>query len=92
MLEHNILKHPTLIKPKKKYRFGKLYRESYDIWNRLKDEMGIEFDMLYDPIGWLTLMEKPNIFEKPFLYIHQGGLIGNESMLERYKRKYSENI
>lgn len=88
MLEHNILKHPTLIKPKKKYRFGKLYRESYDIWNRLKDEMGIEFDMLYDPIGWLTLMEKPNIFEKPFLYIHQGGLIGNESMLERYKRKY----
>lgn len=88
MLENSIIKHPTVIKPKKKYQFGKLYRESYNIWKRLKDETGIEFDMLYDPIGWLTLIENPKIFEKPTLYIHQGGLIGNESMLERYKRKY----
>ena len=88
MLENNILKHPTVVKPKKKYQFGKLYRESYEIWKRLKDEMGIEFDMLYDPVGWLTLIENPKILKKPLLYIHQGGLIGNESMLERYKRKY----
>ncbi len=88
MLESNLLKHPTIIKPKKKYQFGKLYKESYNIWKRLKDEIGIEFDMLYDPIGWLTLMENHKILKKPTLYIHQGGLIGNESMLERYKRKY----
>lgn len=88
MLESNILKHPTVIKPTKKYQFGKLYRECYDIWKRLKDEMGIEFDMVYDPVGWLTLMENRKIFNRPTLYIHQGGLIGNESMLERYKRKY----
>jgi 1-aminocyclopropane-1-carboxylate deaminase/D-cysteine desulfhydrase-like pyridoxal-dependent ACC family enzyme len=50
--------------------------------------MGIEFDLLYDPVGWLILLENPEIFQKPTLYIHQGGLIGNESMLARYQRKY----
>jgi 1-aminocyclopropane-1-carboxylate deaminase/D-cysteine desulfhydrase-like pyridoxal-dependent ACC family enzyme len=89
MLEKNYLKHPIVIKPKRKFHFGKLYKESYQMWLRLKDELGIEFDMLYDPIGWITLMKNPQIFKKPTLYIHQGGLIGNESMLERYKRKFN---
>ncbi len=92
MLEPNPLKYPTIIKPKKKYHFGKLYEESYNIWLKLRDKLGIEFDMLYDPIGWITMMENPQIFSEPILYIHQGGAIGNESMLARYQRKYSENI
>nr|MCH9741166.1 1-aminocyclopropane-1-carboxylate deaminase/D-cysteine desulfhydrase [Campylobacterota bacterium] len=92
MLESNVLKQPTILKPKKKYHFGKLYAESYKIWLKLRQEMGVEFDLLYDPVGWLTLLEHPKIFEEPTLYIHQGGLIGNESMLVRYQRKYGENI
>jgi 1-aminocyclopropane-1-carboxylate deaminase/D-cysteine desulfhydrase-like pyridoxal-dependent ACC family enzyme len=92
MLDENKAFHPTVIAPSKKRHFGKLYRESYNIWLELQEKMGIEFDLLYDPHGWLTLLENPQIFDKPLLYIHQGGLIGNESMLERYKRKYSENI
>ena len=92
MLETNEGFHPTIVRASKKRHFGKLYRESYNIWLELQDKMGVEFDLLYDPHGWLTLLENPQIFEKPLLYIHQGGLIGNESMLERYKRKYSENI
>ena len=92
MLEKNPSKHPHIIKPPKKYHFGKLYRDSYEIWLKLRDNLGIEFDMLYDPIGWLTLMSTPKIFEKPTLYIHQGGAIGNESMIQRYKRKYGEDI
>lgn len=92
MLEKNENFHPTILTPSKKRHFGKLYRDSYNIWLELQNKMGIEFDLLYDPHGWLTLLENPQIFEKPTLYIHQGGLIGNESMLERYKRKYSENI
>ena len=92
MLEKDEKKHPTIIPPSKKRHFGKLYRESYNIWLELQEKMGIEFDLLYDPHGWLTLLENPQIFDKPTLYIHQGGLIGNESMLKRYKRKYSENI
>jgi len=92
MLEKDKNFHPTILRPSKKRHFGKLYRESYNIWLELQNKMGIEFDLLYDPHGWLTLLENPQIFEKPTLYIHQGGLIGNESMLARYQRKYSENI
>jgi len=92
MLEKNKLFHPSILRPSKKRHFGKLYRESYNIWLELQDKMGIEFDLLYDPSGWLTLLENPKLFDKPLLYIHQGGVIGNESMLMRYKRKFSENI
>jgi len=92
MLDDNILKHPTIINPAKKHHFGKLYRDSYEIWLELRDKMGIEFDLLYDPLGWLTLMDNPQIFSEPTLYIHQGGHLGNESMLMRYQRKYGESI
>ena len=92
MLEEDENLHPTIIKPSKKRHFAKLYKESYNIWLELQKKIGIEFDLLYDPHGWLTLLENPEIFEKPTLYIHQGGLIGNESMLARYQRRYSEDI
>jgi len=92
MLEKDKKLHPTILIPSKKRHFGKLYRDSYNIWLELQEKMGIEFDLLYDPNGWLTLLENPQIFEKPTLYIHQGGLIGNESMFKRYKRRYGENI
>ena len=92
MLEKDEKFHPKIITPSKKRHFGKLYRDSYNIWLELQSDIGIEFDLLYDPHGWLTLLENPQIFEKPTLYIHQGGLIGNESMLRRYQRIYSENI
>jgi len=92
MLEQNENFHPRIITPSKKRHFGKLYRESYKIWLELQNKMGVEFDLLYDPHGWLTLLENPNILKTPTLYIHQGGLMGNESMLARYQRKYGENI
>ncbi len=92
MLEKDETLHPTIITPSKKRHFGKLYKESYNIWLELQKNMEIEFDLLYDPHGWLTLLENPQIFKKPILYIHQGGLIGNESMLARYKRRYGEDI
>ena len=92
MLEANEDLHPTILIPSKKRHFGKLYRDSYKIWLELQAKVGIEFDLLYDPQGWITLLENPQIFEKPTLYIHQGGLIGNESMLARYIRKYGEDI
>jgi len=92
MLETNKGYYPKILLPSKKRHFGKLYSESYKIWLELQHQMGIEFDLLYDPHGWLTLLENPKIFEKPTLYIHQGGVLGNESMLRRYKRKFNENI
>jgi len=88
MLEKSKSLHPTIINTNKKYHFGKIYREFYELWLKLYKQTGVEFDLLYDPKGWLTLLRHPELFETPLLYIHQGGLIGNESMLPRYERKY----
>ncbi|MEA3497513.1 MAG: 1-aminocyclopropane-1-carboxylate deaminase [Campylobacterota bacterium] len=88
-LEKDESLHPTIIKPKKKYHFGKLYKENYEIWNRLKKETNIEFDLLYDPVGWNTLLNMYENKNSKILYIHQGGIIGNETMIQRYRYKYS---
>jgi len=80
--------HPSILSLDKKHHFGKLYRENYKIWLKLQQQTGVVFDLLYDPLGWRTLLAHPEVFSKPTLYIHQGGVLGNESMLPRYKRKY----
>ncbi len=82
--------HPTILTLEKKHHFGKLYKENYKIWLKLHQETGVEFDMLYDPLGWRVLLAHPQVFSKPTLYIHQGGVLGNESMLPRYERKYKD--
>jgi len=79
--------HPIILPKKKKFHFGKLYKENYQIWLELK-EAGIEFDLLYDPIGWQVVMNNLDILGDKVIYIHQGGLKGNESMIERYERKF----
>jgi 1-aminocyclopropane-1-carboxylate deaminase/D-cysteine desulfhydrase-like pyridoxal-dependent ACC family enzyme len=85
-LESNETYHPTILKPYKKFHFGKLYKENYKLWQELKDKTKIEFDLLYDPIGWQVLLDYPQD-NTPILYIHQGGLKGNETMIKRYERK-----
>ncbi len=90
-LNLNQVEHPTILNLDKKYHFGKLYREFFEIWIELKDQTKIEFDLLYDPKGWLTMLKHKDKFKNPILYIHQGGLIGNESMIKRYNRKFNEN-
>ena len=87
-LEEDIKRHPIILNRTKKYHFGKLYQEFYQIHQELQKETNIEFDLLYDPKGWLVLLDNIDIFTSPTLYIHQGGLIGNLSMLARYRRKY----
>jgi len=88
MLEADKRYHPTILSLPKKHHFGKLYRENYEIWLKLQQETGVVFDLLYDPLGWRTLLAHPQVLSKPVIYIHQGGVLGNESMLPRYKRKY----
>ena len=87
-LEEDEKYHPTIVSLEKKHHFGKLYRENYKIWLKLQQQTGVEFDLLYDPLGWRTLLAHPEVLTKPILYIHQGGVLGNESMLPRYERKY----
>ncbi|QKJ27750.1 1-aminocyclopropane-1-carboxylate deaminase [Aliarcobacter cibarius] len=91
MLE--IKNHPTILKKTKKYHFGKLYREFYFKHLELFEQTNIEFDLLYDSLGWIVFEDYVNNFEHKkeytFLYIHQGGLLGNKTMLERYRYKFT---
>jgi len=90
--------HPTILTTAKKYHFAKLYLPFYHIWSNLKQTTNIEFDLLYDPLAWLCLQDQfsddhnnhdklESMDKRPILYIHQGGLLGNETMLPRYLRK-----
>ena len=88
--------HPTIVKKEKKYHFGKLYKEFYEIHKELLKQTNIEFDLLYDSLGWLCFEKYvktlENNFNYNFLYIHQGGVLGNISIIERYKNKYKNNF
>ncbi len=89
LLERDRRHWPRILETERRYRFGRLYREFYEIWLELRDH-GVEFDFLYDPKGWLVLREAASRIGGPILYLHQGGLPGNESMLPRYRRKFPE--
>ena len=72
-----------ILKPEKKYHFAKPYPDFLRIYENLL-AAGIEFDLLYAPGMWKTLLEQT---EEEVLYIHSGGVTGNESMLKRYEKK-----
>ncbi|WP_298775832.1 1-aminocyclopropane-1-carboxylate deaminase/D-cysteine desulfhydrase [uncultured Shewanella sp.] len=83
---------PTVLESDKKYHFGKLYTAFYEMWQHL-NETGIEFDLLYDPLGWIVLQSFLTRNDaRPVLYLHQGGLLGNASMLPRYQRKFNLSL
>lgn len=86
--------HPCVLARRKKYHFGKLYKELYETYKELLKQTNIEFDLLYDPIGFQVLedfvKQMPNKEKANILYIHQGGVLGNVTMLERYERKYRD--
>lgn len=81
--------HPKVLTQAQKHHFGKLYRDDYRIWQALLEQTGVEFDLLYDPTMWRCLLDwYPTHTHHTLLYIHQGGIKGNESMLARYRRKF----
>ncbi|MFT5163104.1 MAG: 1-aminocyclopropane-1-carboxylate deaminase [Alteromonadaceae bacterium] len=93
MLEANAHFHPQILPSASKHHFGKLYLKDYQLWQQLSSQTGVEFELLYDPHGWQTLLDYLAGLETeqqaiPVMYIHQGGLLGNETLLPRYKRKW----
>jgi len=78
----------------RKFQFGKLYPEFFDLWEALKRETGIVFELLYDPLGWMHMQAYVGQHQAgktgvplDMIYLHQGGQLGNETMLQRYARK-----
>ena len=88
MLERERRFWPRILEPERRYHFGRLYREFWQIWLELYRQTGVEFDLLYDPLGWKILRQRRGELEGEILYLHQGGLRGNESMWMRYERIY----
>jgi len=81
---------PKILTINKKFHFGKLYKENFLIWKELLNETKIEFDLLYDPIGWQVLLAHSKKFkDNDIIYLHQGGIMGNESMIKRYEYKFN---
>ncbi|OEE42646.1 pyridoxal-phosphate dependent enzyme [Vibrio anguillarum] len=81
--------YPTIISTEKKHHFGRLYEADYRMWQNLLEQTHVEFDLLYDPMMWQCLLPWMEAHpEKTVIYIHQGGLLGNESMLPRYQRQF----
>lgn len=81
--------YPQILPLPKKYHFGKLHSDCYKMWCQVC-EQGIEFELLYDPVGFIALRDfLSSKGACDVLYIHQGGVLGNQTMLPRYQRKYS---
>ena len=72
----------VILKPSKKYHFAKPKEDLFVIYKKLLNA-GVEFDLLYAPLMFKTLQEQTN---EKILYIHSGGVSGNETMLQRYKK------
>ncbi len=68
----------------RKYPFAKPNKEFYELYSLLK-KSGVEFDLIYAPLMWKMLLEFTN---EDLLYVHSGGVSGNASMLERYRRDF----
>ncbi|WP_297940882.1 1-aminocyclopropane-1-carboxylate deaminase [uncultured Campylobacter sp.] len=79
-----------ILPPPKKYHFGDLKLELYQIWREVCEQTGIEFELIYDPVGFLTMTSNLGAFKNEILYIHQGGALGNISQKLRYERKFKE--
>ena len=91
-LESDESVHPTIIPTDQKYHFGKLYKENYFLWKALKESTHIEFDLLYDPVGMKVFLNLEKDHNFNYLYIHQGGIKGNETMIKRYRFKFKEAL
>jgi 1-aminocyclopropane-1-carboxylate deaminase/D-cysteine desulfhydrase-like pyridoxal-dependent ACC family enzyme len=87
-LEANEKFHPIILDPPKKFTFAKPDKRLWQIYQELK-KTGVEFELIYDTVAFLTILEHKKIFKNLF-YIHQGGIRANETMVQRYKAKFGK--
>lgn len=83
-LEPHAKQYPEILDTQKRYHFGEPHAELLAMYQQLFEETGVEFELLYDAKAWLVLQEWA--CDKPILYLHNGGVSGNASMLARYRR------
>ena len=77
-----------ILNPPKKYVFGKLYKELYDIIMFINKVSLMDFELIYDSVGFMAILNNLNLLKENIIYIHQGGKVGHKSQLLRYENKY----
>jgi len=85
------VRYPAIIFAPCQSRFGQPSLQYFDLWKQLLADTAIEFDLLYDPVGWMAVLNNRHLLPQNVLYIHCGGTTGNESMLLRYKYLFKRN-
>ena len=73
-----------IILPNESFRFATPDKLLWKTIDHITQISQIEFDLVYDPVGWHILINNMHAIELPIMYIHCGGLIGNHSMQKRY--------
>lgn len=73
------------------YRFAKPNRQLYATIQQINQASRICFDLVYDPVGWQILLDNLEHLPKPILYLHCGGLLGNETMSKRYQYYFNRS-
>lgn len=90
--EMNLKNPPKILPLKSKPYFGKpdlRLKKIYEEWL----ELGIEFDLIYDILGWLCLYENIEYFRSnDIVFIHSGGTSGNASQMLRYENLVKKNL
>ena len=77
--------YPEIFPSKKKMRFAKPYDEYLQMHEELLSCTSITFELIYVPFTWIQMLENLQDKDGEILYIHTGGVSGNETMLQRYK-------
>ncbi len=75
---------PDILPSQKKHKFAKPYPEYLLMHQELQVQTGIIFDLIYAPKTWIEMLGYLLDDSGDILYIHTGGVSGNESMLKRY--------
>jgi 1-aminocyclopropane-1-carboxylate deaminase len=80
---------PYILDPPESCRFAEPSLRLFEVWNELRNQTGINFDLIYAPSAWLKLSQdfKLNFHfwdDSGIVYIHCGGTEGNESQISRY--------
>ena len=81
--------YPKIFAQEDKKKFAKPYLEYLEIHKELQEATGISFDLIYAPRTWIQLLVNLQDTNKEILYIHTGGVSGNETMLQRYAHMQS---
>jgi len=79
---------PTILQDDRTRVFAKPYQEHIQLWNELRLELGVNFDLVYSPRAWEVLLSSDfwSSSNTEIIYYCCGGDEGNDSQLARYKR------